>query len=74
MYKFDTDKVRGCMAEKGLIQPDVCRALQISIPAFRNKMNGKSSFNVEEVCALAYLFKIEPGIFFAFKVSDNDTK
>lgn len=74
MYKFDTDKVKGQMAQNGLIQPDVCAGLQISIPAFRHKMNGKSSFNVNEVCILAQMFNVEPGFLFTPKVSNSDTQ
>jgi len=73
MYKFDTGKIRGFMAEYKLVQQEVCDSLKISVPAFRNKMNGKSSFNVNEVCALADLFKVNPGFLFIPKVSYNDT-
>ena len=46
-------KLKGVLVEKGRTYADVAKALNISISAVSNKMNGHSTFDVSEAILLS---------------------
>lgn len=50
---FDYSKLLGKMREKGVTQEEVASKIGISSNALRNKLKGRSSFNVGEIWAIS---------------------
>jgi len=60
---FNTNKVRGLMAEHGLKQADIARVINKTEMTLRNKLQGKTEFTATEIAILANLFNVSPTIF-----------
>jgi len=71
---FNTNKVRGLMAEHGLKQADIARVINKTEMTLRNKLQGKTEFTATEIAILANLFNVSPTIFFTPQVSLGETK
>lgn len=73
---FNTNKVKGLMAENNLTQSDVAKEINKTEMTLRNKLQGKTEFTANEVAILSDLFKVSPSIFFTnkfyYKENDNE--
>lgn len=70
---INTRKIKGRMAERGLTQKDVAKALQIAQPTANQKINNVRSMDLDEAEKLAELLEISavefPTYFFAKEVA-----
>ena len=71
---FNTNKVRGLMAEHGLNQNDIAKVINRSEVTLRSKLSGKTDFTATEIAALAKLFNVSPSIFFANQLSKIESE
>jgi transcriptional regulator with XRE-family HTH domain len=71
---FNTNKVRGLMAEHGFNQNDIAKVINRSEVTLRSKLSGKTDFTATEIAALAKLFNVSPSIFFANQLSERESK
>ena len=71
---FNTNKVRGLMAEHGLKQTDIAQVINKTEMTLRNKLQGKTEFTATEIAILANLFNVSPTVFFTQQVSLGETK
>ena len=60
----NTTKIRVCMAGFKHSQQDLADILNISKVSVNHKLNGKSSFTIDELNALAKLYKKKLSFFF----------
>ncbi|NCC19161.1 MAG: XRE family transcriptional regulator [Bacteroidia bacterium] len=67
-YKFNSNKLKGLIAEKGINQSDVAKLLELSENQTSKKINGKVDFKVTEISKLSTYFNVKPDIFFAINV------
>lgn len=71
---FNTNKVRGLMAEHGYNQNEIAKVINRSEVTLRSKLSGKTDFTATEIAALAKLFNVSPSIFFANRLSERESK
>jgi transcriptional regulator with XRE-family HTH domain len=71
---FNTNKVRGLMAEHNLKQTDIAKVINRSEVSLRSKLSGKTDFTATEIAALAKLFNVSPSIFFANQLSNIESQ
>ena len=71
---FNTNKVRGLMAEFGYNQNEIAKIINRSEVTLRSKLSGKTDFTASEIAALAKLFNVSPSIFFANQLSKNESQ
>ena len=57
---FNTSKIKGKLAERGLTQKDVAKALKIAQPTVNQKINNVWPMDLNEAEKLADLLHIEP--------------
>jgi len=69
LFRIDTNKIKGLMAEKGFTQGDMGKALRITPLSLRNKLSRRTTFTDEEICRLAEIFNQDVSIFFTRSVS-----
>lgn len=56
---MNENKLKGYIVEKGETYSSCAEATNMSITAFSNKMNGKSSFDIIEINALVHFLKMD---------------
>lgn len=61
---MNLNKLRGLMAENNITKKELAEILNLSYSGIRKKLNGKSSFTIEQVQKLSNIFKVEINIFF----------
>ena len=61
---FNSNKVKACIAEKGITQTKLAKYLNISLATLNLKLNDKKDFKIGEIQAIAYYFKKDIGYFF----------
>lgn len=66
-----TNEIKGRIVAKGLTQEEVAKMIGISTRSFNSKLNGKSTFNVDEMEILIKVLNINNPIeiFFANKLA-----
>ncbi len=73
---INTRKIKGRMAERGLTQKDVAKALQIAQPTANQKINNVRSMDLDEAEKLAELLEISTAefstYFFAKEVAQRN--
>lgn len=62
---INRNKLRGLMAEQKITQTKLAQELGISFQSFNMKLNGKSTFNENEIKRIANVLKIDMNILFA---------
>lgn len=72
--EFNTNKVKGLMAENGMTQADVAKSIKKSEFTLRNKLQGKTEFTATEIASIADLFRVSPDIFFTQKLSKIESQ
>lgn len=60
---ISTNKIKGRLAELGLTQKDVSKALNIAQPTVNQKINNVRPMDLEEAKKLAALLQINPNEF-----------
>lgn len=73
--KFDYSKLKGKIAEKGIIQSDLCRLIPMAPSTFVSKMKCEVDFKQEEILRIAGILEISseelPIYFFCLKNSEK---
>lgn len=72
-WTFDLQKLVTLRELKALSRKDCAAAIQKTEESYRLKESGKSPFTVDEVCAIANTFGVDPRSFFTQK-SNGDKK
>lgn len=67
MLEFNTQKVKGVMAEHSFSQSALSEKLGITENSVRNKLNGRTQFTAEEISAICNTFQVNADIFFTPK-------
>lgn len=68
---INSNKIKGRMAELGITQKDVSKALDIAPPTVSQKINNVRPMDLNEAEALAKMLKIQPGEFAKYFFSDS---
>ncbi len=71
--QFNNNKLVELQATNKLTQFAISKILGITPQQYRKKVTSKVDFKVSEICRLADLFKVEPGIFFTSSVDNIST-
>ena len=71
---FDGNKVKGCIAEKGITQVKLAKHLGIALATLNEKLNGKRQFTVAEIQEIANYFKKDINYFFEQSVDFSLSK
>jgi plasmid maintenance system antidote protein VapI len=70
-YRFNTNKVRGLMAENNISHIGFARIIGVTDRTLRNKLNGQFDFTAKEICDIAETFNVNPSIFFIQEIKNN---
>jgi len=66
---IDKNRLKSKWVEKGYLQSDIARELQLSPAGFSRKINGKTDFSLSEIHRICYLLDLtaddREAIFFA---------
>ncbi len=70
-WSFDYGKLLALRELKNLSRKDCARSIDKTVAAYGLKERGRSPFTVDEICALANTFGIDPRSFFIKKSNDE---
>jgi transcriptional regulator with XRE-family HTH domain len=70
--EFNSNKIRGLMAEKRMTQKKLAEALGVSTLTVRSKLSAKTDFNATEISKMSELFMVDPNVFFDVKLTKNE--
>lgn len=60
---MNLNRLKGLMAEKGVTRSELAKILNISLKTLSLKINGKTSFKVNELILICDYFNVKPDFF-----------